>query len=61
MFERNFRGTAAKQKVPAGTGLGLYLVYRIIGIHKGKIYLIPRNKISEFVILFPKSNLVGAK
>ena len=58
VFQRNYRGEAAKQKVPAGTGIGLYLVFRIIGIHKGKIKVYPNDKITEFVILFPKTNLI---
>ena len=58
LFQRNFRGEGAKQKVPAGTGIGLYLVYRIIGVHHGKIKVFPNNKISEFVLLFPNKKIV---
>lgn len=59
IFNRNYRGKSAKEKVPAGTGIGLYLVFKIINIHKGKIKLEINRKISQFMLLFPKTELVS--
>lgn len=58
LFDRNFRGEIARQKVPAGTGIGLYLVNRIMKIHGGKIELDYGNKITKFSLLFSKANLI---
>jgi len=57
IFDRNFRGEAARQRVPAGTGIGLYLVNKIMQIHGGKIQLALNNKITEFILLFPEDSL----
>jgi signal transduction histidine kinase len=35
LTDRGFRGTAARQKIPAGTGIGLYLAERVIGYASG--------------------------
>lgn len=55
LFNRNFRGQAARQLVPAGTGIGLYLVERIMSIHKGRIKLEISGDESVFILLFPRS------
>ncbi|SDN31373.1 PAS domain S-box-containing protein [Desulfonauticus submarinus] len=39
-----------------GTGLGLYLTYQIIKMHKGKINFITNNKGTTFIIYLPQSN-----
>ncbi len=57
VFERNFRGEAARQEVPAGTGIGLYLVNSIIKIHNGKIKLLLNNRVATFILLFPEGDL----
>jgi len=61
VFERGFRGNAAKQKVAAGTGFGLYLASRIMKFHGGTIKVDTSGKTSKFVLIFPKSRLVSTK
>jgi signal transduction histidine kinase len=54
IFERRFRGTAAKQKVAAGTGIGLYLASRVMQFHGGRIVVETQAKRSRFVLVFPR-------
>lgn len=58
LFERGFRGTSARQKVPAGTGIGLYLASRVMQLHHGAISVSSEGKMSRFKLLFPISSLV---
>jgi len=58
LFDRGYRGTNAKQKVPAGTGIGLYLAKRVMALHKGAIMLRTNGRDSQFMLLFPLSRLV---
>jgi len=58
LFERGFRGSTAKQKVPAGTGIGLYLAKRVMMLHQGTVGLRTNGKESSFTLLFPMSSLV---
>lgn len=58
LFDRGFRGGAAKQKVPAGTGIGLYLAKRVMALHQGAIGLKAEGKTSKFKLIFPLSKLV---
>jgi signal transduction histidine kinase len=58
IFERGFRGSTAKQKVPAGTGIGLYLAKRVMMLHQGTVGLRTNGKESSFRLLFPMSSLV---
>ncbi len=58
LFERGFRGSTAKQKVPAGTGIGLYLANRVMMLHRGAIGLKTNGKESKFRLIFPLSSLV---
>ncbi|MHB9073298.1 MAG: sensor histidine kinase [Desulfobaccales bacterium] len=53
LFNRGFRGNAAKQKVPAGTGIGLYLASRIMYLHGGDILLETDNKLTRLSLKFP--------
>jgi signal transduction histidine kinase len=57
LFERGFRGNTAKQKVPAGTGIGLYLAKRVMTMHRGTIGLRTKGKDSVFKLVFPLSSL----
>ncbi len=54
---RAFRGKAAKQKIPAGTGIGLYIAKRIMDMHQGMIFIQTRGKESTFTLLFPESRI----
>lgn len=57
LFERNFRGTSACQKVPAGTGIGLYLVRHIMRLHKGRVEVETEGNKSSFILLFRKESI----
>ncbi len=54
IFERGYRGKDAMEKVPAGTGFGLYLVKRIMDLHGGKVSLEPKGNLSKFKLIFPE-------
>jgi signal transduction histidine kinase len=56
--DRGFRGAVAKQKVPAGTGIGLYLAKRIMALHDGTIKINGNGKESQFTLVFPPSKLI---
>lgn len=58
IFQRGFRGSTAKQKVPAGTGIGLYLAKRVMALHQGVIGLSTNGRESKFKLIFPMSRLV---
>jgi signal transduction histidine kinase len=58
IFERGVRGTTARQMVPAGTGIGLYLATRVMQLHQGKITLVTKGRASRFILAFPRSRLV---
>jgi signal transduction histidine kinase len=53
IFERRFRGTSARQKVAAGTGIGLYLASRVMELHGGEISVETQGRLSRFVMIFP--------
>jgi len=55
IFERGYRGKQAVDKVPAGTGFGLYLVKRIMELHNGKVSLETKENISKFKLHFPEN------
>lgn len=57
VFERGFRGNSARQKVAAGTGIGLYLASRVMKFHGGHIDLESKGKHTQFTLLFPRSRL----
>ena len=56
--DRGFRGSAARQKVPPGTGIGLYLAQRIMALHDGTIIIKGQAKEAQFTLLFPPSKLI---
>lgn len=58
LFERGYRGESARQKVPAGTGFGLYLVSRIMKMHNGKVVVHVKENTSMFTLVFPKDRLI---
>ena len=55
LFARGFRGNSAKQKVPAGTGIGLFLASRVAELHGGSIVAETDNRVSRFIMIFPRS------
>jgi signal transduction histidine kinase len=57
LFDRGFRGGTAKQKVPAGTGIGLYLAKRVMTLHRGTIGVRSNGNVSKFMLAFPLSSL----
>jgi two-component system sensor histidine kinase SenX3 len=58
LFERGFRGNSARQRVPAGTGIGLYLAKRVMMLHRGAISISTEGKVARFKLIFPASGLV---
>jgi signal transduction histidine kinase len=57
LLNRGVRGRSAKQHIPAGTGIGLYIADRIMRIHKGAVHIRSRNKESTFTLVFPESSV----
>jgi two-component system sensor histidine kinase SenX3 len=58
IFERGGRGAVARQRVPAGTGIGLYLVTRVMQLHQGSVTLDTNGKSSRFTLVLPKDRIV---
>ncbi len=58
IFQRGYRGHSARQKVAAGTGIGLYLASRVMKFHGGHIELKTDGRFSRFILLFPRSRIV---
>lgn len=58
LFERNYRGHEAKQRIAPGTGIGLYLAKRVVSMHGGKIWVEATGKESRFCISFPKERIL---
>jgi len=59
IFERRFRGKSARQKVAAGTGIGLYLASRVMQLHGGHISVEAQGRSSRFILIFPQDRLVS--
>lgn len=57
LLNRGVRGEAAKQRVPAGTGIGLYLANRVMEIHQGTVFVQAKGKESTFTLVFPESRV----
>lgn len=57
IFERGVRGASARQKVPAGTGIGLYLANRVMHLHQGTIAVETEGRTSRFILAFPESRI----
>jgi len=57
LTDRGFRGNAAKQKIPAGTGIGLYLADRIMELHEGFILVSAKGHDTKMTLLFPDSRI----
>jgi signal transduction histidine kinase len=57
LFQRSFRGAVARQRVAAGTGIGLYLASRVMHLHQGEIKLDTQGKISRFTLVFPANRI----
>ena len=57
LFTRGYRGAAAKQRVAAGTGIGLYLASRVMNLHQGKILLETHGKTTRFTLVFPQNRI----
>ena len=58
LSDRGFRGSAAKQKVPAGTGIGLYIANRIMELHEGLIQARASGSETRMTLFFPASRVV---
>lgn len=59
LSDRGFRGSAAKQKIPAGTGIGLYLAKRVMDLHEGMIHVTAKGNETRMTLLFPASRIVA--
>ncbi len=58
LTNRGYRGKAAREKVPAGTGIGLYLAERIMKLHGGRIDVVSDGRTSLFTLCFPWNRAV---
>jgi signal transduction histidine kinase len=56
--ERGFRGSAAKQKIPAGTGIGLYLANKVMRLHEGLVIANAKGPSTRMTLLFPPARIV---
>ncbi|MCD8080548.1 MAG: response regulator [Bacteroides sp.] len=55
LFKAHFRGSNAINSKVTGSGIGLFLVWKLVRLHKGKIHLSSREKQgSEVKVTFPK-------
>lgn len=57
LLDRGVRGRFARQHIPAGTGIGLYIANRIMRIHNGTVYIQSKNNESTFTLVFPESSV----
>jgi signal transduction histidine kinase len=61
LHNRGFRGNAAKQKIPAGTGIGLYLADKVMRLHGGVVTANAKGTETRITLLFPPSRIVSEK
>jgi signal transduction histidine kinase len=59
LADRGFRGNAAKQKIPAGTGIGLYLADKVMRLHQGQVNAAAKGTETRMTLLFPPSRIVA--
>ena len=59
LSDRGFRGNAAKQKIPAGTGIGLYLADKVMRLHGGIVNANAKGSETRITLLFPPSRIVS--
>jgi len=57
LTERGFRGLAARQRIPAGTGIGLYLAERVMDMHQGVLNGRVSGSTTTFMLLFPEARI----
>ncbi len=56
IFERGYRGRGAKERLPAGTGFGLYIAQKIMEIHGGKIEAQAEGNLTTFDVWLPRAH-----
>ena len=54
LFDRGFRGVAAKALHPAGTGFGLFIAKRVMEVHGGDIRVETNQRRTTFFVRCPK-------
>ncbi len=59
LYERGFRGSAARTKIPAGTGIGLYIAKRIMDFHDGMAFVEANGNETRITLLFPNTRIVN--
>ena len=59
IFKRGYRGKGAKERLPAGTGFGLYIAQRIMEIHQGRIEVRTDGDKTTFDVWLPRDKTGG--
>jgi len=59
IFKRGFRGKGAKERLPAGTGFGLFIAQKIMEIHQGRIEVRTDGDMSTFDVWLPRPKMGG--
>ncbi len=57
LHNRGFRGAGAKQRIPAGTGIGLYIAKRIMDLHEGLVLVRTSGSETKVLLCFPNSRV----
>jgi two-component system, OmpR family, phosphate regulon sensor histidine kinase PhoR len=58
LAQRGYRSVAARKKIAAGTGIGLYLASRVMQLHQGKLIIHVTGRESRFTLVFPQARLL---